>query len=101
MIRIVKLTLKPEYVNNFLNHFETVKNDINSFPGCNGMKLLQGKKESNILFTYSEWSTEEDLENYRNSELFQSIWPTVKQWFSSKAEAWSTEPYFDGFEIKT
>jgi len=100
MIRIVKLTLKPEHVNDFLNHFETVKNDINTFPGCKGMKLLQGKKVNNILFTYSQWNDEQDLENYRNSELFQSIWPTVKQWFDSKAEAWSTDEYFDGFELK-
>lgn len=100
MIRIVKLTLKPNHVNDFLNHFETVKNDINAFPGCEGMKLLQGKKESNILFTYSQWKAEEDLESYRNSDLFQSIWPTVKQWFAARAEAWSTEEYFDGFKIK-
>lgn len=100
MIRIVKLTLKQENVNDFLSHFETVKNDINSFPGCLGMKLLQEKKEGNILFTYSQWKSEDDLENYRNSELFRSIWPTVKQWFAAKAEAWSTDQYFDGFELK-
>jgi heme-degrading monooxygenase HmoA len=98
MIRIVKLTLKPEHINDFLSHFETVKNDINSFPGCQGMKLLQGKKDENILFTYSQWATEDDLENYRKSDLFQSIWPTVKQWFESKAEAWSTHEYFNGFD---
>ena len=75
MIRIVKLTLKLEHVNDFLNHFETVKQDINNFPGCKGMKLLQGKRDNNVLFTYS-------------------------QWFDAKAEAWSTEEYFDGFELK-
>ena len=101
MIRIVKLTLKPEYVNDFLNHFESVKNDINSFPGCKGIKLLQDKKDENILFTYSQWESEDDLENYRSSDLFQSIWPTVKQWFGGKAEAWSTDQYFDGFKMKS
>jgi len=100
MIRIVKLTLKPEYVEDFLNHFETVKNDINAFPGCQGMRLLQEKKAGNILFTYSQWKSNNDLENYRNSKLFLSIWPTVKQWFEAKAEAWSTDEYFNGFELK-
>ena len=32
---------------------------------------------------------EEDLNNYRNSELFKTIWPTIKPWFEVKAEAWS------------
>ena len=100
MIRIVKLTLKQENVNDFLAHFETVKEKINDFPGCIGMKLLQEKTGGNILFTYSQWESENDLENYRNSELFKSIWPTVKQWFESKAEAWSTDEYFDGFDLK-
>lgn len=100
MIRIVKLTLKNENVADFLNHFETVKHDINSFPGCQGMKLLQKKESGNILFTYSQWESEEALENYRKSELFQSIWPKVKLWFDSKAEAWSTEEFFNGFESK-
>jgi heme-degrading monooxygenase HmoA len=100
MIRIVKLTLKLEHVTDFLNHFETVKNDINAFPGCRGMRLLQEKKAGTILFTYSQWDSEDDLENYRKSELFLSIWPTVKQWFDAKAEAWSTDEYFDGFEVK-
>lgn len=101
MIRIVKLTLKPEHINDFLNHFETVKSNINSFPGCKGMRLLQEKKDGNILFTYSEWDSENDLENYRKSELFQSIWPTVKEWFGNKAQAWSTDEYFDGFQLKS
>lgn len=101
MVRIVKLTLKPSHVDDFLNHFETVKTSINDFPGCLGMQLLQDKKGGNILFTYSKWETEQDLENYRNSALFKSIWPTVKNWFEAKAEAWSTDLYFNGFELKS
>lgn len=100
MTRLVKLTLKKENIGDFITHFDAVKEKINDFPGCKGMKLLQDKNTSNIVFTYSEWETEEDLENYRKSELFASVWPTVKQWFEEKAEAWSTEVYFDGFSIK-
>ncbi|MEX2484137.1 MAG: antibiotic biosynthesis monooxygenase family protein, partial [Brumimicrobium sp.] len=87
MVRIVKLTLHPSHVKDFINHFETVKESINSFPGCLGMQLLQDKTDENIVFTYSSWESEQDLENYRNSELFKSIWPTVKSWFDAKAEA--------------
>lgn len=100
MTRLVKLTLKEEHVNDFITHFDTVKDKINSFPGCKGMKLLRDDNTLGIVFTYSEWNTADDLENYRKSELFSSIWPTVKEWFDKKAEAWSTEVYFDGFSNK-
>ena len=47
--------------------------------------------------TYSHWNGPEDLENYRTSETFGKIWPTIKPWFAEKPEAWSVETYFDGF----
>lgn len=97
MIRIVKLTLDPEKLDDFIKHFDTVKNDINTFPGCLGMQLLTDKNKKGVVFTYSKWENEAALENYRNSTLFQSIWPTVKQWFVAKPEASSSDIYFDGF----
>lgn len=97
MIRIVKLTLDPTHLPSFLAHFDTVKEQINSFPGCLGMQLLLDQKKEGVIFTYSKWENPEALENYRNSVLFASIWPTVKQWFAAKPEAWSTDSYFDGF----
>ena len=100
MIRIVKLTFKEEHVQDFLIHFETVKSDINSFPGCQGMKLLQDQNNPNIFFTYSRWNTNQDLDNYRKSELFGGIWPKVKNWFSNNAQAWSVDEKFDGFSVK-
>lgn len=100
MTRLVKLTLKEEHINDFIQHFDTVKEQINAFPGCKGMRLLRDKNTPHIVFTYSEWEKDEDLENYKKSELFGNVWPTVKNWFDAKAEAWSTEVYFDGFSIK-
>ncbi|PKR80974.1 antibiotic biosynthesis monooxygenase [Brumimicrobium salinarum] len=100
MIRWVKLTLKEENVKDFIAHFDTVKEKINAFPGCRGMKMLSDKDSANVFFTYSEWDTEEDLENYRHSALFGEVWPTVKQWFLKPAEAFSSDVYFDGFSLK-
>lgn len=100
MIRLVKLTLKEENIQDFITHFDTVKEKINNFPGCKGMKLLRDKKNAQIVFTYSEWESEDDLENYRHSELFGEVWPTVKQWFAERTDAWSTDAYFDGFTLK-
>ncbi len=97
MIRIVKLTFKPEDLKLFLAHFETVKQIVNNFEGCNGMQMLQDIQNPTICFTYSDWDEEADLERYRKSEAFTEIWNTIKPWFGARPEAWSTLSKFNGF----
>lgn len=99
MIRIVKLTFKEEKIQDFLVFFDTIKTRVATFEGCNGMRLIQDQKNPQIVFTYSDWINSAALENYRVSETFQTTWKTIKPWFKEKAEAWSTEIYFDGFTI--
>lgn len=98
--RIVKLTFQDEKVANFLSFFETIKLKVNSFPGCLGMQLVQDTNDNCIIFTYSQWQSEENLNQYRDSETFGEVWPNIKPWFKSKPEAWTTEVKFNGFEIK-
>lgn len=95
--RIVKLHFQEDRVQDFLDFFETVKYKVAGFPNCHGMKLLQDVRQPNIVFTYSLWESENDLNIYRDSELFGTVWPTIKPWFSAKAEAWSVNEYFNGF----
>jgi len=91
MIRIVKMTFKPEKVNEFLANFEKVKNHIRAFEGVKHIELLGDKNNPNIFFTYSIWRNEIYLEKYRNSDLFKSVWAVTKPMFSEKAEAWSVD----------
>jgi quinol monooxygenase YgiN len=95
--RIVKLELDETKLSEFLEHFEKVKWEVANFPGCFGMKLLRDKNDDCVIFTYSQWKNNESLNNYRESELFKTLWPTIKPWFRKKAEAWSVLEYFDGF----
>jgi quinol monooxygenase YgiN len=95
--RIVKLEFKEHKTKDFLQLFDTVANRINEFPGCAGMKLYQDIDRPNIIITYSYWASEEKLNNYRNSDVFNQIWPKLKPWFSAKPVAWSVSAYFDGF----
>ena len=96
--RIVKLEFQKSHLQEFLNHFEQVKWSVASFPGCHGMKLIQDIENPCLIMTYSIWDNVEVLDQYRLSPLFKSIWPTIKPWFSAKAEAWTLEEYFDGFQ---
>lgn len=89
--RIVKMVFEPQHIPSFLNNFETVKEEIRGFEGCIFLELYQDKKEPNIFFTYSKWNGIEDLENYRNSDLFKEVWSVTKPMFKEKAEAWSVD----------
>ena len=89
IIRIVKMTFQSDKTVDFIDLFYSVKEKISSFPGCTGVELLNDIQHSNVYFTYSKWKCEEDLENYRNSELFKSTWSKTKILFSEKADAWS------------
>ncbi|RDK87394.1 putative quinol monooxygenase [Marinirhabdus gelatinilytica] len=87
--RIVKMEFKEAEIDSFLANFEKVKEKIRSFTGCEHLRLLRDKNDANIFFTYSKWQTEDDLEEYRNSELFKGVWATTKPKFRCKAQAWS------------
>ncbi len=91
IIRIVKMTFKPEKVNEFLTIFDESKQLIRAMPGCTHLELLNDLKEPNIFFTYSYWNSENELNNYRNSDLFLTVWKKTKALFIAKAEAWSVE----------
>ena len=98
LTRIVKITFQEDKLADFFTHFEGVKWKVASFPGCEGMKLMQDIKNPCIVMTYSQWESEEALNNYRDSELFGELWPKIKPWFAAKAEAWSVDVKFDGFQ---
>jgi hypothetical protein len=89
--RIVKMTFKLEYSDEFEAYFLTIKDRVAGQPGCNGVKLLKERGETGVFFTYSHWSSENDLNNYRQTAIFGQIWPTVKNWFAEKAEAWTVD----------
>jgi heme-degrading monooxygenase HmoA len=96
LIRIVKLTISPDKVNDFKSIYESNMELIKGFEGCEKLELLQEKgRYSNVVMTYSYWKSEEDLAAYRDSELFLKVWKTVKPLFCAKPEAWSMERKFE------
>ena len=89
IVRIVKMTFKPEELSTFTQLFDNYKVYIRASEGCTHLDLLQDISVPNVFFTYSHWQTEENLNNYRNSELFEEVWSKTKILFETKAEAWS------------
>ncbi len=89
LIRIVKLTFKPENIPSFERIFESSKEGILAFDGCTFLELYQDINEATIFFTYSFWEDESHLESYRNSSFFKDVWQRTKVLFSDRPQAWS------------
>lgn len=91
LVRIVKMGFYKQNIEVFLQNFEATKTRIRAFEGCRFLELYKDKKDPSIFFTYSFWDSEEALETYRNSELFNTVWSKVKPLFSIRPEAWSVD----------
>lgn len=91
LIRVVRMTFRPEEVPAFLENFEAHKILIRNFPGCRHLELWQDENQKNIFVTYSHWESEAALNQYRDSQLFKSVWSFTKSLFLEKPQAWSTK----------
>lgn len=91
IIRIVKMTFRPETIDDFREVFQHSAAHIRAFPGNRGLQLLQSSNDQSIFFTYSKWENDEALQSYRNSPLFETTWAKTKVLFGGKPEAWSTD----------
>jgi quinol monooxygenase YgiN len=89
LLRIVRMHFQPDQVEAFLQIFERSKLTIGSFPGCISVELLQDASDPAVYYTYSQWTNQNALENYRQSSFFRQTWAATKVLFSSKAQAFS------------
>lgn len=101
LIRIVKMVFEPENINAFKEVFEERKTLIAGFEGCKHLQMLQDLHQPNIFFTYSYWTDEDALNNYRYSELFKETWSKTKPLFAAPAEAWSVAEHFFSSQLLT
>lgn len=87
--RVVKMSFQKDKISDFENIFAEKQKLIAAFEGCGGVELLRDIQHPHVYFTISLWRSEEQLNHYRNSTLFQETWSTVKKWFADKPAAWS------------
>jgi heme-degrading monooxygenase HmoA len=91
LVRIVKMSFNKEHVDTFLDNFHLNKGLIRNFEGCQFLELYRDNNDTNVFFTYSYWNSEDDLANYRQSDLFKAVWSKTKPLFNAKPEAWSVD----------
>ena len=76
--RLVRMSFQTDRISDFMEVFEDSKEKIRNFPGCLALNLIVDFEDSSIIYTSSIWRAMEDLENYRNSELFIQTWRKTK-----------------------
>ena len=89
LTRIVKMSFHEENIPKFLENFDLMQHQIRNADGNRYLKLYQDQNNKSVFFTYSHWETAQDLENYRQSDLFYGVWDFTKKLFNEKPEAWS------------
>ena len=77
----------------FLEIFRDNMQAIRDFDGCSHLELLTDADHPLTYTTLSYWKDSECLDNYRKSELFGSVWGSVKTLFSERSQAFSLEKY--------
>lgn len=87
--RIVKLPLKEGKFEELKKIFNFGKEIVAATEGCFYVRLLKDHNDPNLVFTISEWTDEDSLNNYRNSDEFRKYWPEIKCLLNKKPEVWS------------
>lgn len=89
LLRIVRLTLAPAHVADFLTLFRASESQIRQQPGCQHLELWQDADDPHIYCTYSHWDDAAALDAYRHSALFGQVWPATKRLLAAPAQAFS------------
>ena len=83
------MTFREDKTEDFLEIFRNSCSKIRGMAGCTHLELLQDVNDPNVYSTYSIWHSEDDLNNYRKSELFGKVWKETKALFEAPAVAQS------------
>lgn len=89
IVRVVRLSFRPDAVAAFLALFEERKMRIRNFPGCRHLALWQDVNEPGVYCTYSHWDSEAALDKYRFSAFFKETWALTRAGFAAPPVAWS------------
>lgn len=95
LIRIVRMHFTEAGVEEFLAIFSQHQKAIRNFPGCAHLQLMKDAEDAHCYTTLSHWNNPNDLENYRTSALFGSVWGRVKTLFTERSQAFSLEHFIE------
>ncbi len=88
VLRLVHMTFEAASADAFLALFAQHQAAIAAMPGCGGVVLVERPVEQGVGFsTVSRWVSTADLDAYRASDLFGTVWPATKRLFAAPPTA--------------
>lgn len=91
LVRIVRMTFRPDTLPDFHAIFDRSKEHIRAFPGNRHLELLRDPDNPSVRMTYSLWDQPDALEAYRQSDLFRQTWAATRLLFAERPVAFSGE----------
>ena len=91
LLRTVRMTFRPDRLDEFLALFRGARPRIAAAPGCRHLELWRDARFPNVLTTFSHWDDAQALEAYRRSELFTATWAKTYPLFAAAPVAHSQE----------
>jgi len=85
------MTFQNDGTAEFLRIFDQYQSRIRGAEGCISLALLRDVSDDRVFFTYSQWHSAEYVDRYRQSEVFDEVWPRVKLLFKEPPQAWTVE----------
>lgn len=98
--RIVRLSIAPEHKAAFITLFYTTYDSIRHYKGCHHLELFEDTREAGVIITLSLWESEDALDHYRSSDLFNGTWSKVKPLFSAPPIAFSMKRLYPSFTVQ-
>ncbi len=89
VIRIVRMHIAPDHIDQVRETFREIKHSVRNFPGCHYVALWEDVAQPGHIMTYSIWESEAHLEAYRRSDVFRRNWTLLKCHFAGPPEAWT------------
>ncbi len=78
-------------IEDFKKTFNNTYQQIRNFEGCRFLELYQDHDNPCFFYTISKWEEPQQLEVYRNSDLFKQTWAITKTYFAGPPVAYSLD----------
>lgn len=86
-IEYIRYKVTEEQRQEFVDAYKDASNELNASVFCNAYELSECEEEAGQFILRIEWtSTEEHLNGFRKSEVFQTFFTKVKPYFSNIQE---------------
>ena len=78
LIRLVRLPASEASLPRLRAVLAEVMPTVRQQRGCTHLELLADHDQPTVLYTLSHWNSDNDLQRYRQSEIFAQVWPRLK-----------------------